>query len=65
MPGNVVDVMVKEGQSVAAGDAVLVIEAMKMETEIKAPVSGTVTGIFVKKGDRITPAETLVDIQQG
>ncbi len=64
MPGNVVDVLVKEGQSVSAGDAVLVIEAMKMETEIKAPVSGTVAGIFVKKGDRITPSETLVDIQQ-
>lgn len=64
MPGNVVDVLVKEGQSVAAGDAVLVIEAMKMETEIKAPVSGKVAGVFVKKGDRITPSETLVDIQQ-
>lgn len=62
MPGNVVEVLVKEGQKVAAGDAVLVIEAMKMETEIKAPVGGTVMGIFVKKGDRITPAETLVDI---
>lgn len=65
MPGNVVEVLVQEGQSVAAGDAVLVIEAMKMETEIKAPVSGKVAGVFVKKGDRITPAETLVDIQQG
>lgn len=65
MPGNVVEVLVKEGQAVTAGDAVLVIEAMKMETEIKAPVDGTVRGIFVKKGDRITPAETLVDIQQG
>jgi pyruvate carboxylase subunit B len=65
MPGNVVEVLVKDGQVVAAGDAVLVIEAMKMETEIKSPVDGTVVGIFVKKGDRITPAETLVDIQQG
>ncbi|MDP1931325.1 MAG: sodium-extruding oxaloacetate decarboxylase subunit alpha [Gammaproteobacteria bacterium] len=62
MPGNVVEVLVKEGQSVNAGDAVLVIEAMKMETEIKAPVSGTVAGVFVKKGDRVTPSETLVDI---
>lgn len=64
MPGNVVDVLVEEGQAVSAGDAVLVIEAMKMETEIKASVSGTVAGVFVKKGDRITPSETLVDIQQ-
>ncbi len=63
MPGNVVEVLVAEGQSVNAGDPVLVIEAMKMETEIKAPVGGTVAKIFVKKGDRITPSETLVDIQ--
>ena len=63
MPGNVVEVLVKEGQSVNAGDPVLVIEAMKMETEIKAAVSGVVVSVFVKKGDRITPAETLLDIK--
>jgi len=63
MPGNVVEVLVAEGQQVSAGDAVLVIEAMKMETEIKAPVGGKVAAILVKKGDRITPAETLIDIQ--
>lgn len=63
MPGNVVEVLVTEGQHVKAGDPVLVIEAMKMETEIKAPVSGSVVKVLVKKGDRITPSETLVDIQ--
>lgn len=63
MPGNVVEVLVTEGQRVNAGDPVLVIEAMKMETEIKAAVSGVVVGVFVKKGDRITPAETLLDIK--
>jgi len=63
MPGNVVEVLVEEGQSVKAGDPVLVIEAMKMETEIKAPVSGKIASVLVKKGDRITPTEMLVDIQ--
>lgn len=63
MPGNVVEVLVEQGKQVSAGDPVLVIEAMKMETEIKAPVSGTVASVYVKKGDRITPSETLVDIQ--
>lgn len=63
MPGNVVEVLVEEGQSVSAGDPVLVIEAMKMETEIKAPVSGKIASVLVKKGDRITPTEMLVDIQ--
>ena len=63
MPGNVVEVLVEQGGKVSAGDPVLVIEAMKMETEIKAPVSGTVMSVYVKKGDRITPSETLVDVQ--
>lgn len=63
MPGNVVEVLVEEGQSVKAGDPVLVIEAMKMETEIKAPVTGKIASVLVKKGDRITPTEMLVDIQ--
>src|SRR5690606_3583572 len=63
MPGNVVDVLVKEGKQCSAGDAVLVMEDMKMETEIKAPVGGRIVSIMVKKGDRITPAETLIDIQ--
>jgi len=63
MPGNVVDVLVKEGQSVQAGDPVLVIEAMKMEAEIKAPITGKIARVLVEKGDRITPTEMLVDIQ--
>ena len=63
MPGNVVEVLVKEGQSVKAGDPVLVIEAMKMGTEIKAPVAGKIARVLVEKGDRITPTEMLVDIQ--
>jgi pyruvate carboxylase subunit B len=62
MPGNIVDVLVKEGETVTAGQAVLVTEAMKMETEIQAPIGGTVTGIFVGKGDAVNPDEVLVEI---
>jgi len=62
MPGNIVDVLVKEGDTVTAGDPVLIVEAMKMETEVKATVSGTVQGVFVTKGDRVVPGEVLVDI---
>ncbi|MAM88996.1 sodium-extruding oxaloacetate decarboxylase subunit alpha [Allohahella sp. A8] len=64
MPGNVVDVLVKKGDKVDAGQALLIIEAMKMETEIRADVSGTVSEVYAKKGDRVAPAETLVAIQQ-
>lgn len=63
MPGNIVDVMVAEGDEVTAGQPVLVTEAMKMETEISAPVSGKVTAIYVQKGDSVTPKETLISIR--
>jgi len=63
MPGTIVDVKVAVGGKVSAGDPVLVIEAMKMENEIQAPKSGTVVAIHVKKGDSVTPDETLLEIQ--
>ena len=63
MPGTIVEVLVDTGKKVKAGDPVLVIEAMKMENEIQAPVSGTVTNIFVSKGDAVRPNEALIEIQ--
>ncbi|WP_417530155.1 sodium-extruding oxaloacetate decarboxylase subunit alpha [Marinobacter lipolyticus] len=62
MPGNVVDVLVKEGDTVTAGQAVLVTEAMKMESEVNSSVDGTVQAIHVTKGDRVTPGEILIEI---
>ena len=62
MPGNIVDVLVKEGDTVTAGQAVLITEAMKMETEVHANVAGTVKAVHVSKGDRVTPGEVLVEI---
>jgi pyruvate carboxylase subunit B len=47
---------------VKAGDPVLVTEAMKMETEIQAPVTGTVQAIHVAKGDSVNPNETLIEL---
>lgn len=63
MPGTVVEVLVAEGDSVKAGDPVLVAEAMKMETEIQAPVSGRVKAVHVAKGDTVNPDETLIEIE--
>jgi len=63
MPGTIVDVLVDTGKKVKAGDPVLVIEAMKMENEIQAPISGTVANIFVSKGDAVKPNEALIEIQ--
>lgn len=62
MPGTVVDVLVKDGDTVKAGDPVLIIEAMKMENEVQAPVGGTVSRVNVKKGDSVNPDEALMEI---
>lgn len=50
MPGNILEVRAKEGQAVKAGDILFLLEAMKMENEIVAPVSGTIKQILVEKG---------------
>ncbi|MDP3689212.1 MAG: biotin/lipoyl-containing protein, partial [Sulfurimicrobium sp.] len=63
MPGTIVDVLAQKGAAVKAGDPVLVIEAMKMENEVQAPISGTVVAVFVAKGDSVTPDEALIEIQ--
>jgi pyruvate carboxylase subunit B len=63
MPGVIVDILVKEGDKVAAGDPVLITEAMKMETEVLAPISGVIKAIYAKKGDRINPDEAVLEIR--
>jgi pyruvate carboxylase subunit B len=63
MPGTVIEVLVEVGQQIKAGDPVLVTEAMKMETEIQAPIAGRIQAIHVSKGDAVNPDETLVEIE--
>lgn len=63
MPGTIVDAKVNAGDKVVAGDPVLVIEAMKMENEIQAPISGVVIAVHVQKGDTVTPDESLLEIR--
>ena len=63
MPGIIVEVLVEVGDQVKAGDPVLITEAMKMETEVQAPVSGTIKTINVIKGESVTPDEALIEIE--
>ena len=63
IPGKIVSISVEEGDNVSEGDVVMILEAMKMQNEIQAPLSGTVTAINCKPGDSIEANSPLVVIQ--
>ena len=63
MPGTVVRVMTAEGQDVAAGEALLVMESMKMELVIEAPRNGTVRRLAVEEGAQVDRGMRLVELE--
>ena len=62
MPGKILNVKVAPGQAVKYGETVIVMEAMKMETEIVAPADGTVAQVLVKSGDSVDTGAALVTL---
>ena len=62
MPGRVLALDVREGQTVAAGDRLLVLEAMKMEHRLTAKTAGTVSAVHVAEGDQVGDGMMLVEI---
>jgi len=62
MPGTIVKVNVTQGQAVNAGDVLCVLEAMKMENDIKAPKAGTVSQIVTTKGASVSSGDVLIVI---
>ena len=62
MPGKIVRVLVAVGDDVIAGQPILVIEAMKMQNELKSPRTGRVTGIEVKENDSVNAGALLATI---
>ena len=63
MPGKVVKLLVKEGQEVAAGEGVIVVEAMKMENELKSALAGKVKEIFVGEGEVVDSGAKLLLVE--
>lgn len=63
MPGGVLEVLVSSGETVSAGQALLVLEAMKMEHRVTAPYDGTVTAVHVAQGDRVQQGEMLLEVE--
>ncbi len=63
MPGTVLRVDVRDGQDVAAGEQLVVLEAMKMELAVSAPAAGTVTAVLVAAGDLVARGQALVELE--
>ena len=62
MPGRILSLGVAVGQSVEAGDRLLVLEAMKMEHRLNAPAKGKISAISVAEGDQVSEGAVLVEI---
>jgi methylmalonyl-CoA carboxyltransferase 1.3S subunit len=62
LAGTVARVLVEEGQNIEAGEVVIVLEAMKMETEIAAPQAGTVSAVLVSAGTAVTGGQVLLQL---
>jgi biotin carboxyl carrier protein len=60
MPGMIVDVPVEEGQQVAAGDNLVILESMKMQNELKSPREGVVSRVRVKAGDNVDQNQVMI-----
>jgi biotin carboxyl carrier protein len=63
MPGKVVRLLVREGDAVAAGQGLVVVEAMKMQNEMKASRAGRVAEVRVSDGDTVAAGDTLVVLE--
>ena len=62
LPGTITELMVKEGDTVKAGDTVIILEAMKMQNNIESEYSGTVTSVLVNRGDTVMEGSVLLTI---
>ena len=64
LPGTVLRISVKAGDTVAEGDELMVLEAMKMETPVKADKAGTIVDVLVNEKDVVTAGQALLSIEE-
>lgn len=63
MPGLILQIMVKDGQTIQAGDDLVILEAMKMENVLQAASDGIVKSVEVKKGDTVEKTQVLIEME--
>ena len=63
IPGSIIDIYAEPGQMMKAGQAILILEAMKMYTRVEMPIDGVIKEINVKKGDRVPKNMIMVTIE--
>lgn len=63
IPGTIIDILVKNGQKVAAGQSILILEAMKMYNDIKMPFKGKIVKVFVEIGQKIPKNFLMIEIE--
>ena len=62
LPGTIIEILVQPGDKIQAGQAVVVLEAMKMENELQAEFAGTVTSVNVQEGDVVRAGTEIITI---
>jgi biotin carboxyl carrier protein len=62
IPGTVLDILVKPGDSVKKGDNLMVLDAMKMQNNLKSAIDGKIKNIPVKKGDKVSKGTVLIEL---
>jgi biotin carboxyl carrier protein len=63
IPGTVLDILVKPGQNVKPGDDLMILDAMKMQNQMKCSIEGKVKRIRVKKGDKVSKGSVLLELE--
>lgn len=63
IPGTVLEIMVKDGDSVSKGNDLMILDAMKMQNRLKSPVDGKIKRIVASKGDRVAKGTLLIELE--